>query len=82
MFQMIVDRDTHPNRNILYIGAKVLKAIQSHRFGVIPMLDLFEKTLEMDEFSMSFDDFMLSLDWLFLLGTIEHNEEGDVVKCF
>ena len=79
---MIVDRDIHPDRNLFYVGAKVLDNIQLHQFGVIAVLDLFERTSKTVEFSISLDDFILSLDWLFLLGAIKHNEEGDIVRCF
>ncbi len=79
---MIIDRDIHPNRNLFYIGAIVLQLIQEHQFGVISMMDIFEKLSEKLEHSISFDDFMLSLDWLFILGTINSNSQGDIIRCF
>ncbi len=79
---MIIDRDVHPDRNLFHIGARVLQLIKEHQFGVIPMMDLFERTKNVLECSISFDDFILSLDWLFILGTIDSNETGDIIRCF
>ena len=79
---MIVDRDIHPNRNLFYIGAKILLFIQKHQFGIISTMDLFEKLLKEFDYHVSFDDFMLSLDWLFILGAIDSNEKGDIKRCF
>ena len=79
---MIIERDIHPERNLFCIGAEILSSMWEYQFGVVPTLLLFEKVSKKTKHPASFDDFMLSLDWLFLLGVIEHDEKGDIVRCF
>lgn len=79
---MIVDRDTKPDKNLYFIGSQVLTCIRTSQFGIIPLEDLYVKLLEERKRDISFEYFLLALDWLFLIGVIESNEDGDILKCF
>lgn len=77
---MIIDSDKHPERNLYFIGAKLLELIKSkksdHDLGV-----LFRKYNQANVNSISFDYMLLALDWLFILGTVDVNKEGNVRVC-
>ncbi|MBK8202862.1 MAG: hypothetical protein IPK68_11250 [Bdellovibrionales bacterium] len=54
-------------------------------FGVVDPNILFRSLNSEDILTsnrLSFDYFMLTLDWLYILGKIDLNEKGDVVRCF
>jgi len=77
---MILGKDIHPNRNIYFLGAKVLEIIKADSCKNIDILDTFEKLNQNEKISMNL--FALTLDWLFLLGAIRKNKKGQLEKCF
>lgn len=74
---MLLPDNIHPERSIYYNGALVLQAIQEH--GVLELLDLYKDVQSRKEISMPV--FVLSLDWLFLLGLVNLTEQGFVELC-
>lgn len=76
---MIVDGDKHPERNIYFIGAKQLELLRSKKSAEHDILDLFEKYNKKSLIKISFDYHLLGLDWLFLLGAVQVNDNGNIV---
>jgi hypothetical protein len=76
---MILGKDTHPTRNIYYLGSVVLGIIKSSSKDKIDFFDTFQKLNEKEKVSMNL--YTLTLDWLFLLGAIKNNN-GRFEKCF
>lgn len=76
---MILGKDIKPDRQIYNIGAFVLEVLQSKEDSEMDFLMVFEELKK--RISVSFNTFMLALDWLFLLGAIE-NSNGRIKKCF
>lgn len=76
---MIVDVDTNPQNQIYYIGGLILNILKQQKNVVFSYMDVFE-TLN-KEHKVSINLYTLSLDWLYLLGTINYNEKG-LIKCF
>ena len=74
---MIIDNNTHPNRQLYYLGAKTIKAIKEND-DEIELLHLFEKIKEKEDLSLML--FILTLDWLYLLGAIR-KENGIIKLC-
>ena len=79
---MIVDRDTRPDKSIYFLGGKTIETMRDSQFGVLSPLELYSGVNDILENKISFDYFLLTLDWLFVLGLVETNENGDIVKCF
>jgi len=77
---MILGKDTNPERNIYFIGAKVLDIIKDEKGKEIDILDTFQK-LNMNE-KITMNLFTLALDWLFLIGAVDKNRKGKFEKCF
>lgn len=76
---MLVSKDIHPENKIYYLGGLVLKAIKESDKEVIDFFELFNSVNKKNE--LSIHSFILSLDWLFLLGLIK-DERGNIKRCF
>ena len=76
---MIVGTDTNPQNQIYYIGGLILNILKRQTDVSFSYMDVFEKLNKEHKVSISL--YSLSLDWLYLLGTINYNEKG-LVKCF
>ncbi|EBA9359725.1 hypothetical protein BIB77_000875 [Salmonella enterica subsp. enterica serovar Colorado] len=69
--------DTDPKANPVYIGSVVLRIFQSNDSMIIEISRLYD--LVNSVFELSFDLFLYSLDWLFIIGTIELDGNGGIV---
>ena len=77
--QMIIDKDTNPARDIYCRGSVLLEILEKHSCKVIDFFDAFQLLNKKVTISMSL--FILTVDWLFLLGTIR-SKNGMIEKCF
>ncbi|EBS6105250.1 hypothetical protein DOB02_22415 [Salmonella enterica subsp. enterica serovar Uganda] len=68
--------DTDPKANPVYIGSVVLRIFQSNDSMIIEISRLYD--LVNSVFELSFDLFLYSLDWLFIIGTIELDGNGGI----
>lgn len=69
--------DSDPKANPVYIGSVVLRLFQSNDSMVIEISRLYD--LVNAVFELSFDLYLYSLDWLFIIGAIELDGNGGVV---
>jgi len=76
---MLVNRDTHPERDIYYLGSKVIEII-SEEDVLIDFLEVYRK-INLTE-SVSMNLYSLTLDWLYMIGVIDSFETGKIQKCF
>ncbi len=76
---MIICKDIKPERQIYHLGALLLEVLQSTHNRNIELFDVFERMNSHE--TVSVNSFILTLDWLFLLGAIT-NDRGRIVKCF
>lgn len=70
---MILTKGTNPEINVVYIGAFVLKRLQetkSRKMKIARLMKLGER-----ELSISSDHMILTLDWLFTISAIQHNND-------
>lgn len=74
---MIVSKDSHPHNQLYYLGAQVLKVLNSCG-GVMDFFELYAGLKEQEKISIKL--FILVLDWLFLLELIQ-SEKGVVKSC-
>ncbi|WP_404680882.1 ABC-three component system middle component 6 [Raoultella terrigena] len=69
--------DTDPKANPIYIGGLILRIFRDNDSRIIDITNLFDmvnNTLE-----LSFDLFLYSLDWLFIIGTVQLDGNGGVI---
>ena len=74
---MLLPDNIKPELSIYYIGSQILSVLKDNRS--LPLINLFQKLRERR--SVSFQSFVLGLDWLYLINAAEVNEQGDVVLC-
>ena len=74
---MLLPDNIHPQHTIYYNGAFVLDTIRHH--PLLDLLDLYMIARERCEMSMPV--FVLSIDWLYLLGQVEIDGNGKVALC-
>ena len=77
---MIVNSNTTPDRDLYYLGSKVIEMLISVDEEEFEYFDLFQKLNS--ELNVSVNLFTLVLDWLFILGAIKNAEKGLIKKCF
>lgn len=76
---MIVSKDTNPAKDLYYIGGLVLKYFTENSVKTIEYHDFI--TLFKKEHNFSTNIVTLSLDWLYIIGYIDLNAEGDIAVC-
>ena len=74
---MLLPDNIKPELSIYYIGSQILAILKDNRS--LSLINLFQKLRERS--SVSFQSFLLGLDWLYLINAAEVNEQGDVVLC-
>lgn len=74
---MLLPDNVHPEQSIYYNGVFLLQVIRESRSE--EMLSLYFRVREIRE--MSLPVFVLCLDWLFVLGVLDVNQQGLVELC-
>ncbi len=75
---MIQNRDLNPSRNIYYLGAVLLEVMKPFEKSGIDTITLYQKFRERERVSL--DMYILSLDWLFILGLVKEIK-GHISLC-
>lgn len=81
---MLLDKDTNPTKSIYFIGSRIIDLLKESRFSSLDINIAFgrlnQNATKQDR--ISFDYFLLALDWLFLLDVVEVTSAGDIQRCF
>lgn len=77
---MIVNKNINPERDLYYLGAKVIEVLNSFTKNEIDYFDLFLSVNKSNKISLKL--YSLALDWLFILGVIKKGKKGLIIKCF
>ena len=77
---MIASKDIHPERDVYYLGAKVINILSDENYSSDSYLDIFEELNSSEDVSINL--FVLVLDWLYLSGVVSGIEDGRVIRCF
>lgn len=70
---MILTKGANPEINVVYIGAFVLKRLHESRGRKMKIARLMK--LGESELSISIDHMILTLDWLYTISAIKHNND-------
>ena len=76
---MIINQDIRPEKQVYYLGSKVLAHLRPLPSGPINTGELFINMNK--EEKISYHAFSMTLNWLFLLGALDQ-DEGEIIKCF
>lgn len=77
---MIISKNTHPERDLYYLGAKTIEVMNSSGKDEWDYFDLFSDLNRKQKISINL--FSLVLDWLFILQVIQKSKNGRIKRCF
>lgn len=77
---MIVSADIKPDRDLYFLGSKVIEVLLDYKDMKVDYFELFRKVNSETEISLNL--FTLVLDWLFIIGVIKNAENRLIEKCF
>jgi hypothetical protein len=77
---MLLPKDINPTNTVYFNGALALRVLEENKQKKFDFLDLYSNIKKMKEISLQ--SFVLSLDWLFILGSIKLDSNGKIEKCF
>lgn len=78
---MILPRDIKPEDSLYFIGGQLLKTIKKKSTKEFDLLDLYQDHTN-ENYECSFNQYLLAIDWLYLLNLVSLNEKGQLEKCF
>lgn len=74
---MIINQDNNPQRQLYYLGAKALEILNA-KGGSVDFFEVYEQ-LKI-EHNISIRLYVLTVDWLYLLGAIK-SDRGLIERC-
>lgn len=77
---MLLDHDISPNKDIYYLGSKLLEILLSSNEREVDFFAVYQKLKENEKISINL--FIFVIDWLYLLGLVKKNNNGYLEKCF
>lgn len=75
---MLILTERNPDTSLYYLGSRIIEFFyeNNQQFYITELYSLISKTL-----NIPFHRFILTLDWLFMLGVINENESGKISLC-
>lgn len=77
---MILSSDIKPDRDLYFLGSKVIEVLIDSNDKKVDYFELFQKVNS--EIEISLNLYTLVLDWLFIIGVIKNAENRLIEKCF
>lgn len=77
---MIVNKNINPERDLYYLGGKVIEVLNSLNQNEVDYFDLFLSVNKLNKITLNL--YSLVLDWLFILQVIKKGDKGLIIKCF
>ncbi len=77
---MIVSKNTNPEKDLYYLGSKVIELLGTSNNTKFDYFKLYQ-SLNVEQ-RVSLNLYSLVLDWLFILGIIKNSNNGIIEKCF
>lgn len=77
---MIISKDISPERDLYYLGGKVIELLSNSKNDDLSFFDVYENIKNNEDISLKL--YTLTLDWLYILGIISKIENGKIIKCF
>ena len=77
---MIINKNINPERDLYYLGGKVIEVLNSINQNEVDYFDLFLSVNKLNKITLNL--YSLVLDWLFILKIIKKGDKGLIIKCF
>lgn len=75
---MLILTERNPDISLYYLGSRIIEFFyeNNQQFYITELYSLIVKTI-----NIPFHRFILTLDWLFMLGVINENGSGKIYLC-
>ncbi len=77
---MIVNKNINPERDLYYLGGRVIEVLNALNQKEVDYFDLFLAVNKLVKITLNL--YSLVLDWLFILQIIKKGKKGLIIKCF
>ncbi|HAN76754.1 MAG TPA: hypothetical protein DCQ31_02700 [Bacteroidales bacterium] len=77
---MLLSTNIKPDKDVYYLGAKVIEILSEASSNKIDFFDTFHKLNSIEKISMSL--YILTLDWLYIIGIVKQSNDKYLEKCF
>ena len=77
---MIINKNINPERDLYYLGGKVIEVLNSINQNEVDYFDLFLSVNKLNKITLNL--YSLVLDWLFIIQVIKKGDKGLIKKCF
>lgn len=77
---MIVSKDTNPERDVYYLGAKIIEIMSAYKTKQVDFFEVFHRLNKKECVSISL--YSLTIDWLYIAGAVTNAPNGTIEKCF
>ncbi len=77
---MIVNKNINPERDLYYLGGRVIEVLNSLNQNEVDYFDLFLSVNKLNKITLNL--YSLVLDWLFIIQVIKKGNKGLIIKCF
>lgn len=77
---MIINKNINPERDLYFLGGKVIEVLNSLNQNEVDYFDLFLLVNKLNKITLNL--YSLVLDWLFILQVIKKGNKGLIIKCF
>lgn len=79
---MILPVDSKPEKSLYVIGSDIISVLNKSIMGVLDLQFLYEELNRTKTDKISFNQYLFSLDWLFMIGVVELDANTNVKKLF
>jgi hypothetical protein len=77
---MIINRNINPERDLYYLGGKVIEVLSTTNQSEFDYFELYRTVNQFQNISVKL--YILVLDWLFILNVIRRGPGSLIEKCF
>lgn len=77
---MIISNDIKPERDLYFLGSKVIEVLLASNEKEIDYFELFQSLNS--QITITINLYTLVLDWLFIIGVVDNSKNGFIRKCF
>lgn len=77
---MIMPEYSRPENSLYYLGAELIKIFKKNNIQECNVYRLYE-IIKKSEINYSINQYLMTLNWLYLLGYLSLSEKGDIQLC-
>lgn len=77
---MIMPEYSRPENSLYFLGAELIKLVSKNNIKECNVFSLYE-IIKKSEINYSINQYLMTLNWLYLLGYLSLTEKGNIQLC-